>query len=90
MNPLKLQQQVATAMATLQWLIGHGFTPLNQQAGDFPKPVILIEACGKCDFLRRAYAAEVIGRGSNALGTYANWQADVRGCLVVWMEVVNG
>jgi hypothetical protein len=62
--------------------------PLNQQAGNFAKPVILITACGKCQYLRRRYGAEIVGRGKNELGTYQQWQADVDGCLVEWMEVV--
>ena len=86
----QLRDQIATALNVVQWLAVNGLKPLNQQAGNFAKPVILIESCGKCQLIRRRYGAEMIGRGVNEIGNYERWQADVNGCLVEWMEVAHG
>lgn len=86
-KPNKLCDQVDLALKTLRWLVTNGCKPLNQQAGNFPKPVILIEHNATCQHIRRRYGAEIIGRGNNELGPYANWQADIDGCLVEWVEI---
>lgn len=84
----KLRDQIALALKTVGWLNINGFKPLNQQAGNFPKPVILIETSGRCGAIKRRYGAEIIGRGVNELGAFTHWQADLDGCLVEWLEVV--
>lgn len=84
----KLRDQITIALKTLSWLNTNGFKPLNQQAGNFSKPVILIEASSKCVHIQRRYGAEVIGRGKNEAGAFKHWQANVDGCHVEWMEVV--
>lgn len=83
----QLRDQIRLAWRTVGWLSTNGFKPLNQQAGNFPKPVVLIEASGKCVHIQRRYGAEIIGRGVNELGSFNHWQADVNGCHVEWMEV---
>ena len=84
----QLRNQIALALKTVGWLNTNGLRPLNQQAGNFARPVILIEASGKCAAIKCRYGAEIIGRGNNEAGAFTHWQANIDGCHVEWMEVV--
>lgn len=82
-----LRDQIALSLKTVCWLCTNGFVPLSQRAGCAGKPIITIAHSGKCALLHRRYGSEVIQKGVNELGCFKNWQADVNGCLVEWVEL---
>lgn len=85
----ELRDQIAIALNTIGWLAVNGIKPLNQQAGNFAKPVILIEHSQKCQQLRLRLGAEIVGRGTSEQGCWLRWQAEKNGCLIEWFEVVT-
>ena len=88
MTAADLRDQIAIALNAVSWLAVNGIKPLNQQAGNFAKPVILIEHSPKCQLIRLRFGAEVVGRGTSEQGHWLRWQAEKNGCLIEWFETV--
>lgn len=80
-------RSLTAVQRVFDWLEVEGFTVLDIQAGgNHARPVITIETCGKCAFLKSSHGAYAnMYHSVDGIRT-TRWRADIMGVRVKWHE----
>lgn len=85
-----LRSGMNDASRCLSWLVAEGFEPIKIAAErDRAYPIITIEVCPRCEWLKTDHAAYTYGWKPEAGRRAIQWRTEKFGCRIEWQEQGN-